>query len=106
MTKFLDNVDFIDLNMQTAIHASYDYTKSLDENLKEYTNQKVMQDESDQVNFLRQPAAGQAVEEKANQSVFWSKQKRGHNKTWMPNNYNVKDNLGARKRKASVPKFE
>ena len=38
ITNFLDNVDFIDLNMQTAIHASYDYTKSLDENLKQYTN--------------------------------------------------------------------
>lgn len=51
--KFLDEVEFVDLNMQTAIRVSYDYGKSLDENLEEYKDQKRLQDESDQINFLR-----------------------------------------------------
>lgn len=58
ISKFIDVVDFIDLNMQTAIRVSYDHNKSNDENLEEYKMQKKVQDESDQVNFLRQPAAG------------------------------------------------
>ena len=45
-----------------------------------------MQDETDQVNFLRQPAAGLAVEEAFEQSMFWYNQKRGFGngaKCWM-----------------------
>ena len=47
MSKFKDVVEFIDINMQTAIRVSYDYSKSLDENLEEYKKQKKVQDESD-----------------------------------------------------------
>lgn len=34
--KFQEVVEFIDLSMQTAINSNYDYTKSMDENLKTY----------------------------------------------------------------------
>ena len=47
ISNFIDVVDFIDLNMQTAIRVSYDHTKSNDENLEEYKMQKKVQDESD-----------------------------------------------------------
>ena len=49
-----------------------------------------MQDETDQVNFLRQPAAGLAVEEAFEQSMFWYNQKRGFGngaKCWMPSKF-------------------
>ena len=36
ISKFLDEVEFVDINMQTAIRVSYDYNKSLDENLEDY----------------------------------------------------------------------
>lgn len=61
--KFLDVTEFVEINMQTAIRISYDHTKGMDENLKEYKDQKARQDESDQVNFLRQPASGEATDE-------------------------------------------
>jgi len=53
INKFKEVVEFIDVNMQTAIRVSYDYTKTMDENLKEYKDEKQIMDESDQVNFLR-----------------------------------------------------
>ena len=98
INKFIDVVDFIDLNMQTAIRVSYDYTKSNDENLEEYKMQKKVQDESDQVNFLRQPAAGLAVEEAFDQSMFWYNQKRGFGngeKVWMPSKFRAETAIGA-----------
>jgi len=36
INNFKETVEFIEVNMQTAIRVSYDYTKSLDENLEEY----------------------------------------------------------------------
>lgn len=53
INKFKDMAEFIDVKMQTAILGTYDYQMSLDQNLEVYKNQKVLQDESDQVNFLR-----------------------------------------------------
>lgn len=94
--------------MQTAIRVSYDHTKSMDENLKEYQEQKARQDESDQVNFLRQPAAGQAVDEAHSQSVFWYNMRRGFGngiKVWMPSKFRV-DAAGpdSKSRKQDVPR--
>ena len=45
--QFKDVVEFIDVKMETAHRMSYDKDKSMDENLKEYKDQKVRQDESD-----------------------------------------------------------
>ena len=47
INKFKDEVEFIDVKMQTAIRVSYDKDLSLDENLREYKEQKRLQDESD-----------------------------------------------------------
>ena len=38
--KFLDVTEFVEVNMQTAMRVSYDHDKSMDENLKEYWEQK------------------------------------------------------------------
>ena len=102
INKFKDVVEFIDVNMQTAIRVSYDYTKTLDENLESYKMQKKVQDESDQVNFLRQPAAGLAVEEALTQSIFWYNQKRGFgngDKVWMPSKFRADTAFGAQSKK-------
>ena len=109
ISKFRDVVEFIDLNMQTAMENTYNYGKSLDENFQEYKDQKFMQDESDQVNFLRQPASGQAVDEAFEQSVFWYNQKRGFGngaKAWMPGKYTADTVMGAQKKKPDIPKQE
>lgn len=42
ISKFIDVVEFIDDNMQTAIRVSYDHDKTLDENLEEYKEQKAV----------------------------------------------------------------
>lgn len=52
--------------MQTAIHVTYDFNKTLSENFEEFRDEKAKQDESDQINFLRQPATGKAVNEAHN----------------------------------------
>ena len=40
INKFKDTVEFIDLKMETAIRVSYDHSRTLDENLEEYKQQK------------------------------------------------------------------
>ena len=38
ITKFTDVAEFVDVKMQTAIHGTYDYDMSLDDNLNVYVN--------------------------------------------------------------------
>jgi len=45
--KFSEVAEFVEVNMETAIRISYDHTKTMDANLKEYQDQKARQDESD-----------------------------------------------------------
>lgn len=52
-SKYVEVVDFIDTNMQVATKLSYDHDKTLDENLEDYKLRKALQDEADQINFLR-----------------------------------------------------
>lgn len=105
----MEEVEFIDVKMQTAIRLSYDHDKRLDENLQEYKIVKQLQDESDQVNFLRQPASGEAVETAFKQSLFWYNMKRGFGngaKVWMPNKCRVESIIGTKSKKQGPPRQE
>ena len=107
--KFKDVSDFAEVNVQTAICVTYDYEKGLDENFNEFKDQKKKQDESDKVNFLRQPATGLALEEAFTQSMFWYNMRRGLGngiKVWMPPKVRDDSGPGAKMKKADVPKQE
>ena len=83
--------------MQTAIRVSYDHNLSLDENFKEYTDQKARQDESDAVNFLRQPEAGKTMDTAHEQSMFWYNMRRGFGngiKVWRPSKFRIDETGG------------
>ena len=104
--KQLEVAEFVEVNMQTAIRVSYDHTKRLDENLKEYTDQKERQDESDQVNFLRQPAAGKTMDTAHEQSMFWYNMRRGFGngiKVWRPSKFRMDTGPGGKTKKPSIP---
>ena len=106
--KFRDVSDFAEVNIQTAIRVSYDHEKTLDENFEEFSEQKAKQDESDQVNFLRQPACTKAVDDAQDQSNFWYEMRRGFGngaKVWMPEKKRTDTGPGAAMaKKPDVPK--